>query len=90
MPSPVWTERIDGLPRPAIRGGRRGLLGSHSAQFNAEVDRLHTKMRQTGRAATDASRPISGLAADGFGAVRLISFQAENALERFIETTRRT
>lgn len=60
-------------------------LRANSASFRAEMDAARKKTREAGQSANDASRQIAKLAADGFGAVLPISFQVENALERFIE-----
>ncbi len=50
------------------------------------MDRARKSLKGAGQEATVASRQIAKLAADGFGAVLPISFQAENAIERFIQT----
>lgn len=60
-------------------------LRSESAQFRAEMERGRTSVRSVGQQADATSRQMAKLAADGFGAVLPISFQVENALERFIE-----
>src|SRR5262245_35280191 len=61
-------------------------LRMDSAKFKAAMDEAGESTRKTGETATVATNQIARMATHGFGEIIPISFRAERALERWIET----